>query len=123
MANKTLPMHKIKQILLFLDRGVSQRNIALQMGVNRRSVANYCNLAKQTNMPLSELVALSDHELAKCLGMLDNDEITLDDERKEHLESLYLIHNFLSSSKYVAQRKKYWRRTGYLAHIFKGNQT
>ncbi|MGG5502315.1 IS21 family transposase [Myroides odoratimimus] len=82
-------MHKIKQILVFLDRGVSQRNIALQMGVNRRSVASYYDLAKQSNISLSELVALSDHELAKCLGMLDNNDTVLDDERREHLESLY----------------------------------
>lgn len=88
MANKTLPMHKIKQILLFLDRGVSQRNIALQTGINRRTIASYFDLAKHTKYSLSELVAMSDHELAESLGMIAK-ESALDDERRVHLESLY----------------------------------
>lgn len=88
MANKTLPMHKIKQVLLFLDRGVSQRNIALQTGINRRTIAGYYDLARQTNHSLSELVAMSDHDLANCLGMLAN-ESRLNDERRVQLESIF----------------------------------
>ncbi|MHC5362366.1 IS21 family transposase [Myroides sp. LJL110] len=81
-------MHKIKQILLFLDRGISQRNIALQTGINRRTIASYYDLAKQTNYSLSQLVTMSDHELAESLGMIAKESV-LDDERRLHLESLY----------------------------------
>jgi len=88
MANKTLPMHKIKQILLFLDRGVSQRNIALQTGINRRTIASYLDLAQQTKYSLAELVAMEDIDLAQCLVLIEKDSI-LDNQRRVHLESLY----------------------------------
>ncbi len=36
MANRPLNMQKIKQILLFLERGFSQRSIERETGINRR---------------------------------------------------------------------------------------
>ena len=88
MANKTLPMHKIKQVLLFLDRGISQRNIALQTGINRRTIASYLDLAQQTKYSLAELIAMEDSDLAQCLVLIEKDSI-LDNQRRVHLESLY----------------------------------
>lgn len=41
MANKTLSMQKIRQVLLFLDRGFSQRSIERETGINRRTIAAY----------------------------------------------------------------------------------
>ncbi|MTH31117.1 IS21 family transposase, partial [Myroides pelagicus] len=88
MANKTLPMYKVKQVLLFLDRGISQRNIALQTGINRRTIASYLERAQQTNFSFSQLVAMSDNDLAQCLNLMEKESI-LDDERRAHLESMY----------------------------------
>ncbi|RYE34602.1 MAG: IS21 family transposase, partial [Sphingobacteriales bacterium] len=48
MANKLLGMHKIRQILLFLERGASQRAIEKEVKVNRRTIATYLEKFRQT---------------------------------------------------------------------------
>jgi len=40
MANRPLNMQKIRQILLFWERGFSQRAIERKTGINRRTIAS-----------------------------------------------------------------------------------
>ena len=48
-------MQKIKQILLFIDRGYSQRSIEKQTGVNRRNIVVYLQRLKESGFALNEL--------------------------------------------------------------------
>lgn len=67
MANKTLSMHKIRQILLFLDRGFSQRAIEKETGVNRRTISSYLHRFKESGFSFSDLLLFQDHELEAYL--------------------------------------------------------
>ncbi len=49
-------MHKIRQILLFLDRGVSQRAIEKEVKITRKTIALYLQKFEQTGQNLSELI-------------------------------------------------------------------
>ena len=44
MANKPLSMQKLRQILLFLERGYSERTIAKQTDVSRPTIHQYALL-------------------------------------------------------------------------------
>ncbi len=63
MANKSLSMQKLRQILLFLKRGYSERAIAKHTGISRPSVHQYAVLFKASGKELQTLIELSDQEL------------------------------------------------------------
>ena len=63
MANKTLGMHKIRQILLFLKRESSERSIAQQTGVSRPTVHSYRNIFETSGFDYDTLLKLKDAEL------------------------------------------------------------
>lgn len=80
-------MHKIRQILLFLDRGASQRTIEKEVKVNRRTIASYLEKFHQTGFSLKELLTFSDEDLEQYLGLTKPvPEDT--DPRKIHFNSL-----------------------------------
>ncbi|SJN46525.1 Mobile element protein [Sphingobacterium sp. JB170] len=56
-------MQKLRNILLFLNRGYSERAIAKQTGVSRPTIHLYSELFKATGKDYSTLLALKDHEL------------------------------------------------------------
>ena len=88
MANKLLSMHKIRQILLFLDRGISQRAIEKEVQITRKTIALYLQKFQQTGQNLSELIKLSDAQLEQTLGLI-KPAVTEDvDPRKIHFNSL-----------------------------------
>ncbi|SDJ48841.1 hypothetical protein SAMN04487898_10365 [Pedobacter sp. ok626] len=63
-------MHKIRQILLFLERGVSQRSIEKEVKINRKIIALYLRKFLQTGVDFSELLKRSDQQLKQILGLI-----------------------------------------------------
>ena len=94
MANYRLRMNKIRQLLIFLDRGSSQRAIEREVGINRRTIAVYLVKFFHTGMSFSGLLELEDHKLEEILGLI-KPEVTEDtDPRKIHFNSLIELHNY-----------------------------
>ena len=56
-------MQKVRQILLFLKRGYSEREIARQTGVSRPTIHLYSTLLKATGTDYEVLFNLTDHDL------------------------------------------------------------
>jgi len=69
MANKPLSMHKVRQILLFLKQGASQRSIEKEVKINRRTIAIYLQKFLETGQGFSELLKLGDDQLEELLGL------------------------------------------------------
>lgn len=93
MANKLLSMHKIRQILLFLERGISQRTIEREVKTNRKTISLYLQKATQTGISFSELLKLSDEQLEEALGMTMPSIPEDTDPRKIHFNSLLEYFN------------------------------
>lgn len=60
MANKPLSMIKIRQVLLFLERGVSQRAIEKEVRISRKTIAVYLHKFAETGIDFKELLKRSD---------------------------------------------------------------
>lgn len=88
MANKLLRMHKIRQILLFLDRGISQRSIEKEVNVSRKTIALYLQKFLKTGISFADLLKRSDEELGQVLGLLKPAVLEDVDPRKIHFNSL-----------------------------------
>jgi transposase len=88
MANKLLSMHKIRQILLFLERGVSQRSIEKEVRINRKTIALYQQKFLQTGLGFKDLLKHSDEELEQLRGLIKPDVPEDTDPRKLHFYSL-----------------------------------
>ncbi|MEC3964284.1 hypothetical protein [Flagellimonas halotolerans] len=63
MANKTLGMQKVRQILLFLKRAVSERSIAEQTGVSRPTIHSCRGIFETSGFDYDTLLKLKDAEL------------------------------------------------------------
>jgi transposase len=70
MANKLLSMHKIRLILSFLERGVSQRAIEKEVKITRKTIALYLGKFLQTGISFSELLKQNDQQLEQLLGLI-----------------------------------------------------
>lgn len=94
MANKLLSMHKIRQILLFLERGASQRTIEKEVKISRKTIAAYLFKFQQTGYDFKGLLAFSDQDLDRILGLVKSDIPQDTDPRKLHFDSLleYFTH-------------------------------
>ncbi len=88
MANKLLSMHKIRQILLFLDRGVSLRTIEKEVKITRKTIAHYRKKLLETGVDFTELLKQSNQQLEQLLGLTKPLLIEEDDPRKVHFNSL-----------------------------------
>src|SRR5690606_1833095 len=88
MANKSLSMQKIRQILLFLERGLSQRSIETETGINRRTIAGYRQRLSDSGLEPHELLGLDDSQLAAVLEA-NRPPPEAVDPRRTHLESLF----------------------------------
>lgn len=93
MANKLLGMQKIRQILLFLERGISQRSIEKELKISRKTIGVYLQKVRQTGLELSELVKLPDEQLEQSLGLIKSVAIPDGDARKVHFNSLIEYFN------------------------------
>ncbi|WP_432710412.1 IS21 family transposase [Pedobacter sp.] len=86
-------MHKIRQILLFLERGVSQRAIEKEIKTTRKTIALYLQKFQQTGQELTELLKLPDERLEQILG-LHKPSVPQDaDPRKAHFISQIMYFN------------------------------
>lgn len=74
MANNTLCMEKVRQVLLFLKRGFSHRSIERETGVNRRTVRKYRDRFLESGLSYSELLLFNDQELNAYLNPEDKDK-------------------------------------------------
>lgn len=60
MAGKTKEMSKVKQMLRLHQNGVSNRQIAAELSINKETVNRYIKRAKGDHLPISELLNLED---------------------------------------------------------------
>src|SRR3972149_11398309 len=68
MANRRLPMRKIKEVLrLKYDCGISERGIARSCRVSRSTVADYLRRASAAGINWAEAATLTETELDKRL--------------------------------------------------------
>lgn len=88
MANRPLNMQKIRQILLFLERGFSQRSIERETGINRRTIAGYLQRFADSGFSIAELLFFSDVELEAYLNAGKAEQVEKD-PRRIHLESQF----------------------------------
>lgn len=93
MANKLLSMHKIRQVLLFLERGVSQRSIEKEVKIARKTIALYLQKFQQTGTGFTELLKLPDEQLEQLLGLIKPSVPENVDPRKVYFYSLLEYFN------------------------------
>lgn len=77
-------MQRVRQILLFLKRGYSEREIAKQTTVSRPTVHLYSTLFKATSRDYDELLALKDPELNALVNESKPGKTESEDPRKVH---------------------------------------
>jgi transposase len=82
MANQTIPMAKIRQILRYYSQGKSKLQIAEQTGVSRNTLKKYIHRFHQEALTLEQIESLSDHELDILFGQAP---VTHIDKRYEDL--------------------------------------
>lgn len=89
MANNPLSMQKLRQILLFLERGYSERTIVKQTKVSRPTIHQYALLFASTGNDYNTLLKLSDKELNDIVrGGKINKEVAIDPRKIHFLEQV-----------------------------------
>ena len=88
MANKLLSMIKIRQVLLFLERGASQRAIEKEVKISRKTIAIYLQKFAQTGVGFKELLKRSDQDIEQILGLIKPVIAEDADPRKVHFNNL-----------------------------------
>jgi transposase len=94
MANKQLGMNKVRQMLIFLERGASQRAIEREVGINRRTIVIYLEKFLHTGLGFHELLGLEDRRLEELLGLIKPLVVEDTDPRKIHFNSLIEVHTY-----------------------------
>lgn len=102
MANKLLNMNKVRQLLLFLERGASQRLVARETGTNRKTIATYLDKFNQTGLSFTQLLVLDDRKLEGIVG-LTGPQAEETDPRKVHFNSLIGLHTHELTKKGVTR--------------------
>jgi transposase len=102
MANKLLKMNKVRQLLLFLERGASQRLVARETGTNRKTIATYLDKFNQTGLSFTQLLVLDDRKLDRIVG-LTGPQAEETDPRKVHFNSLIELHTHELTKKGVTR--------------------
>lgn len=87
MAGKLVTMSKVKQILQQIDYGLTQREVARRLSIDRKTVALYLKKRKLISLTTQEILSLSDVE-AEALFKADI-PIICDKEEYQYLESLF----------------------------------
>ena len=88
-------MHKIRQILLFLERGASHRSIEKEVKISRKTIAIYHGKFLGTRLSFTALLKQSDQELEQLLGLAKPALQELTDPRAQHFNRLI---SFLTKS-------------------------
>jgi len=68
MANTTISMNKIRQILRLYNQGRSKLSIAVQTGVSRNTVKRYLSAFESSGFSFEEINSLGDRELEDLFG-------------------------------------------------------
>jgi hypothetical protein len=63
-------MQKIRLILSFLERGISQRTIEKKVKISRKTIAFYLSKYHQSGVCFSDLLKQSDQQLEQLLGLI-----------------------------------------------------
>ena len=63
MANKTISMSRLRQILRLKEQGISNRQSAKMLGLHRETVRSYANQVKAQNLSYRELLEMDDNVL------------------------------------------------------------
>lgn len=82
MANQTIPMAKIRQILRYFSQGKSKLQIAELTGTSRNTLKKYIHRFHQEALSLEQIELMSDHELEILFGQAPVSKI---DKRYEDL--------------------------------------
>ncbi len=77
-------MQKVQQIILFLKRGYSEREIAKQTGVSRPTIHLYSLLIKSTGRDHDSLLSLKEADLAELFSQAKPAKAEPEDPRKFH---------------------------------------
>lgn len=81
-------MNKLRQIILFLNRGVSQRSIEKELRISRKTIGLYAQKALESGLEFEQLLKCTDEELEQSLGLIRTVSIRDTDPRKTHFHSL-----------------------------------
>ena len=65
MANKTISMSKVRQIIKLYSQGIGKKKIAIRLAVSKNTVKEYIITFIKLKMPWDELAKLTDFELNK----------------------------------------------------------
>jgi len=68
MANKTIRMSVLRNIISLKNKGYSNRSISDQLGLSRKTTNKYVSLLKQSGLSDQALLDLSDAELTELVG-------------------------------------------------------
>ena len=74
MANNPIKMSKLKQILLHLNRGLTQRDIETLLKVSRKTIRKYEQRIQQSDKSLQEVCQLSEAELEALFATAGSDQ-------------------------------------------------
>ena len=85
MANKTILMTKIRQILRFYTQGVSKVKISVQTGASRNTVKKYIKRFLSEKMTYDMLSSMTDSELEVFFGSVESPE---KDPRFDQLQAM-----------------------------------
>jgi len=84
MANKTINMHKIRQIIRLKQEGKSNRKTALMLGLHRETVRRYVNQMKELGISYEQLLQEEDSILDSVFEKPKFEKLN-----KERLDKLY----------------------------------
>ena len=88
MANKTISMSKVKQILKLYSQGIGKKRIATRLAVSKNTVKEYIITFIKLKIPWDELIKLTDFELNK---LFHPNEQTLENARLQQLHDFFPI--------------------------------
>lgn len=86
-------MHKIRQLLLFLERGLSQRSIEKELHISRKTIGVYHQRFRDTGLEITALLRLPDEQLEQILGLTRSSESQEVDPRTIHFHNLIEYFN------------------------------
>lgn len=124
MAGKSVNMSKIKQVLQLSENGVSNRQIAKDLDINKETVNNYVRFFGNDPLTLSEVLKMEDPELEYRLragdpAYTDYRHQTFLDELPHFKTSLSHKHvtRFLVWQEYIAKHPNGYRKSQFFYHL------
>lgn len=85
MAAIQIDIMKVKQLLLLKSKNISNRRIALEIGIDRNTVNQYVRRIESSGLGYAQLLKLEDHELQKLFPSKES----LDQDRYATLHGLF----------------------------------